>query len=325
MKKKLFAVGLCLTLASAMALTACSVGGHTDGNALKASTDVYGMGAVSTVKLLNSAMPAQSVRALSAVRTLDADGDLSSEDEVKEQVQRFNEYFTALDSFLGEDVVSTVCESNDDEQYPYETKMTICGRDVNGESVVYVMYYTETLLESRSEEDGHDWDETESEYALEGVMALDGVDYYLEGKRSCEQEQDETENELKIRAYADREDRKNYIEMKQETEQDGRENETEYVYGIYVDGKLAEQTAVKFETERQGERETTEYELEFRQGKNKGKYEIVRKAENDVVSITVKYDLDGKKGEFRIRETVDENGEKQYEYTFSDKSKKVLK
>ncbi|MDE6001833.1 MAG: hypothetical protein K2G96_05930, partial [Clostridia bacterium] len=154
--------------------------------------DVYGMGAVTSVRLLGSTMPASAVKALSAVNaTTD-----TSEDEVKRQAERFNEYFTALDSFLGDDIISTATVKNTDSHYPYDTKMTITGKDINGTTISYLMYYTETLLKDNSEDD-------EREYKLVGIMVIDGEDYYLEGERSEETEKDETETELKIRAYAD--------------------------------------------------------------------------------------------------------------------------
>ncbi|MDE6001390.1 MAG: hypothetical protein K2G96_03610, partial [Clostridia bacterium] len=196
MKKKYLFVGLCLTTAMSMALTACGNPDKSNTNALSSPNDVYGMGAVSSVRLLGSTMPASAVKALSAVNaTTD-----TSEDDVKRQAARFNEYFTALDSFLGEDIVSTTVVANTDDSYAYDTKMTINGKDFNGATVTYTMYYTETLVKTSTSNKN---DETENEYKLVGIMVIDGADYYLEGERSEETEKDETETELKIRAYAD--------------------------------------------------------------------------------------------------------------------------
>ena len=283
--------------------------------------DIYGMGAVSSVRLLGSSMPASAVKSLSAVNAIAYTANDKSEDEAKRQAERFNEYFTALDIFFGEEIVSTATGKNIDSRYPYDTKMTITGKDLNGKTISYLMYYTETLV--KTDTDTED-EESESEYRLVGVMVIDGVDYYLEGERSVESEKDETETELKIRAYADKEEKTSYIQMEQEYSVENGETETEYVYSIYAGGKLLEQTAVEFETENKGDKVETEYELEFRKGASKGKYTVEREVVENKTEIKVKYDIDGKKGKFRIREITDENADKKYEYTFSDNEKIIF-
>ena len=319
MKKKLLLTGICLTLVTSMALTGC---GNPSGNrakALSSSKNVYGIGAVSSVRLLGSSLPASAVKSFSAVNALaskpSAAADASA-DEAKLQAERFNEYFTALDSFLGDDIITTSTATNTDEKYPYDTKMTITGKDLSGDTATYLMYYTETLVRSDADDD-----ETESEYKLTGIMVVDGADYYLEGARSEETETDESETELKIRAYADKADKFSYIQMEQEHSVENGETETEYVYSVYSNNVLLEQTAVEFETETKNGKAETEYELEFRSGSSKGKYVVEREVKENVAEIKVKYTIDGKKGVFRIREITDENGDKKYEDTVSDNEK----
>lgn len=338
MKKKFLLVGLCLTMAMSMALAACG-DPESKANVLSSPNDVYGMGAVSSVKLLGSNMSASAVKTFSAVRataqTRSSDVVLlssvadNSEQEIKEQTKKFNEYFTALDSFLGDDVVSTITEANTDSNYEYETKMTINGKDFNGETVTYTMYYTETLVKADSVDDeesdpANANQETENEYQLVGVMVIDGEDYYLEGERSEETEKDESETELKIRAYADIADKSSYIQMEQEYSIEDGETETEYVYSIYANGELLEQTAVEFETKNKNNKVETEYELEFRSGTSKGKYVLEREVQDNKTSIKVKYNIDGKTGVFHIREITDESENKKYEYSYSDGSKQVF-
>ena len=297
--------------------------------------DVYGMGAVSSVRLLGSNMSVSAVKTFSEVRAVaqrrSSDGMFTSnssddsEREVKEQAERFNEYFTALDSFFGKDIISTTTEENADGKYPYEIKMTIKGTDLSGKTIPYIMYYTEFLVNSQEDEEEADEDgETEREYKLVGVMVVDGAEYYLEGERSEENEKDESETELKIRAYADMADKSSYIQMEQEYSVEDGETETEYVYSIYVNGELLEQTAVEFETENKDGKVETEYELEFRSGASKGKYVVEREVKDNKTEIKVKYDIDGKKGVFHIREITDEDGNKKYEYKFSDNEIKIF-
>ena len=289
--------------------------------------DAYGMGAVSSVRLLGNNMSSSAVKTFSKVNAISYTTSNyaaidKSEDDAKRQAKRFNEYFTALDSFLGDDVVSTTTEANTDSNYEYETKMTINGKDFNGETVTYTMYYTETLVKADSADDDEDAadedEETENEYQLVGVMVIDGADYYLEGERSEETEKGESETELKIRAYADKTDKTSYIQMEQEHSVEDGETETEYVYSIYANGELIEQTAVEFETENKNNKVETEYELEFRSGTSKGKYVVEREVKDNKISMKVKYNIDGKTGVFHIHEITDGNGNKQYEYTFSD-------
>lgn len=325
MKKKFLLVSLFLTIIviTSMALSACGNTGKGSTNAFSSPEDVYGMGAVSSVKLLGSTLSANAVKSFSAVNAATRTDTYgvrltsvtdSSENAVKAQTEKFNEYFTALDSFLGEDIISTSTENNTDDRYPYDTKMTISGKDFDNKTVTYVMYYTETLAHYDSEDD-------ESEYRLVGVMVIDGLDYYLEGERSEENEKGESETELKIRAYADQTDKATFIQMEQEYSVENGETETEYVYSVYSNGKLLEQTSVEFEKESKYGKTETEYELEFLSGSSKGKYVVKREVVNNKTEIKVKYVIDGNSGRFSIREITDKNGNKHYEYTFSDNEK----
>ncbi len=323
MTKKIIIALTVICLGAAAAFAACSALGGND-NALSAN-DAYGMGAVSAVRILGSEMGGKAVKTLSAVTknaaetaTTEAAADASSEAEVKAQAEKFNEYFAALDGFLGEDVVSTTTQPNTDPAYPYDTKMTVKGRDFDGNPVEYIMYYTETLVRTE-----YDDGEEEKIFSLTGVMKVDGEDYTLEGSRTEETERDESENELKIRAYASA-DRTTYVEMEQEYSEEDGEKETEYVYTVYKDGRQVEQTAVEFGTEREHGGVETEYEIEFRSGTGRGRYEVERFVKNGQTEMTVKYDINGKRGQFVIREITAADGTKQYEYTFADSTKRVF-
>ncbi len=261
--------------------------------------DVYGMGAVSAARLLAS-MPETSIGLLSQTDEL----------QIKKEAEKFNQYFTALDSFWGDDIVTTATVKNTDADYPFEIKMTVMGIGFDGTANNYTMYYTETLHKSEDDED-----EIEKEYKLVGVMIIDGNEYAVEGERSEESEKDENETELKIRAYADVADRRSYVQMEQEYSVENGKTQTEYVYSVYADGKLIEETAVEFEAKNKNGKVQTEYSIEFRKGKSKGKYEIERRSDK----TAVEYKIDGENGEFFIRE-VTGNGKKLYEYTFSDGS-----
>lgn len=235
------------------------------------------------------------------------------ESAVKEQTEKFNEYFTALEYFLNDEPVTTAVTENTDTEYAeYETKLEISGKDFEGNEVVSVMYYTETLKKLKDK-----GGEIKEEYVLEGVMPVGGADYILRGERSYEEDGRENETEFELIAYSP-EDRGTYVEVKQETEEEDGETECEYVYGVYSAGRLVEETSIKFETEVKGGKQETEYELEFRGGESRGKYKIKREIVGDRTEISVRYEIDGKSGRFFILSAVDESGEEIFEYYYSD-------
>ena len=311
MKKRILSVVACALSAAIVAFAFAGCKAKPD-RALSAQ-DAYGIGAVSSVKLLGTGV---STAAMSAFAELGNEAvavtaeEVGDTDERKRHHEKFNEYFRALDGFGGDDVVKTTVGDNDDESYPYAKKMTIEGVGMDGRKVVYVMYYDETEVKTE-EDDG----EIEKEYSLNGVITIDGKEYAVEGMRSEETEDDERESELRIRAYADAADKTTYVEMERENSVEEGETETEYVYSIYRGGVLIEQTAVEFERENENGKEEIAYEIEFRSGETNGKYEVERKAGNEV---KVKYATDGKTGSFRVIAETDESGNETYKYVFQD-------
>lgn len=290
-----------IAAATAVSLTALVSGCGESGNSTTVSyKDGYGIGAVTTVRLLQENVSPEIVLTL-AETAVAADG-------IKSECGDFDRYFTALGDFFDGQALSAVTEENTDSRYPYEIKLTISGRELNGITAEYVMYYSETVIKQES-----DGGETETEYSLGGVMVSGGKEYLLEGGRKFESEEDETENELKIRAYADKNDRQNYIEMRHENSEESDETETEYVYRVYSGGKLYEQTSVKFESETKNNKQELEYELKFVSGDAKGKYKIEKEIKNSKTEYKVKYDLNGESGQFKIYENAD--GSRTYKFS----------
>ena len=313
MKKRILSVVACALSAAIVAFAFAGCKAKPD-RALSAQ-DAYGIGAVSSVKLLGTGV---SAAAMSAFAELGNEAvavtaeEVGNTDERKAATEKFNEYFRALDGFGGDDVVKTTVGDNDDGSYPHAKKMTIEGIGMDGRKVVYVMYYDETEVKTE-EDDG----EIEKEYSLNGVITIDGKEYAVEGMRSEETEDDERESELRIRAYADATDKTTYVEMERENSVEEGETETEYVYSIYRGGELIEQTAVEFERENENGKEEIAYEIEFRSGETIGKYEVEREAGNEV---KVKYATGGKTGSFVIREVSGADGKK-FEYEFENGEK----
>lgn len=267
--------------------------------------DVYGIGAVTSVGILGRERKSASVVAASFSRPATEGGG------ERAYLEKFNEYFSSLDCFLGGDTVETVAIRNPDTEGAYarySVKMTVTGVNIGGISVVHTMYYTEKPVSEKS-----NGKETESEYTLEGVMLVDGCDYVLYGERSCESDRKETESELKIRAYSPDEPR-TYVEMSQEISEEAGETEKEYVYRVYDNNELVEETAIEFESESKGDKEKTKFKLDFRQGEIKGRYRIECENKGGKTDIRVRYETDGEEEEFSVR--LNEAGE--HEYVFPD-------
>ncbi len=315
MKKSLLLAGMAMTAAATIAFAACDTGKTANGGTpLSTEEDIYGMGAVTTVKLLGSEFSAQALGGLSSVKSLSATSEEPASDPAIDQAEQFNKYFNMLDTMLGEGIVSTQVSENTDAAYAdYAYKMTITGKDIEGKDVTHLMYYTETLVSEEKEED-----EEEREYRLNGVMVVDGVDYTMLGGRTEERESGESEDEIYIRAYPDAAERGTYVQVERESSAEHGETEEEYVYSVYQGGRLIEETSVEFETEREHGAEEAEFELEFLQGESRGRYTVERVSAGDNARMKVSYVIDGKSGVFHIRRTVDENGSPVYEYTFAN-------
>ncbi len=336
-KKKIIAILGCAAIAGSLGLAACGDSSTTvDTSKHLSVTEFYGVGAVSTAKLLGSGVTARALGTFGALGASAGDAAASEnptdgstaaspaadESAVKAQAENFNKYFEALDIFMDDDAIKVTTAANTDAGFEaYATKLTVDGKDLSGKTSSYTMYYNETLVPAEADDDDDDDDdndnEQESEYSLDGVMVSDGTTYKIDGIRSTESEDDEQEEELKIRAHIDGETG-TYVEMEQEVSVESNEREIEYVYRVYQGGAVVEETAVEFGTEQKNNKVETEYELEFRNADAKGKYSVDREVKNNgKTEIKVKYTIDGKSGHFMITET-DKDGVKTYTYTFSD-------
>ena len=143
------------------------------------------------------------------------------------------------------------------EREGYEYTMVVTWRDLAGEKLEYTMHYNRLFTRSDRDDrdDWDDWDEIwedeyEEEYALEGVLVVDGQDYPVRGTRSVEEEGNESESETELRV--DLGGRTMLVE--QESESEGREQEQEYVYSVYEGRRLVERSAFSYEQE-EGETE----------------------------------------------------------------------
>lgn len=193
----------------------------------------YAYGAASVGSLLASESDTSPVRAMK-------DGAAQEE----KHIETVNRYMALVEGLLSEDAIETTAAEG---AYGFEYGMKIGYTDLLGNAAYYTLYYNKHFLSSEQEED-----ETEEEYAIEGVLVAEGKTYPVSGNYETESEEDETEGELFFRAYLD--DAKNsYIEVTQEYESEhedgGQEVEREYVYSRYENGKRVERTTVEYESE----------------------------------------------------------------------------
>ncbi len=315
---------LATTVVFSTLFSLCACNGSS--NAALNATEVYGMGAVSAVKLLGSEVAGNALAGLSSVASLAArEGSNqfygNNVEAVKTQAENLHPYLTMLDSFFADDVLSTTVSSHTDEGYvDYEYKLSILGRDIYGNAVTHLMYYNETQLPANPDDD----DEGEVEYRLTGVLVMDGVNFPMEGERSFESERDEQESEIAIRAYLSETDRTTYVQVRQELETEAGEQEENYVYSLYEGGRLVEETSVEFEVEADARyEEKAKYEVEFLSGAGRGEYRVKRVVENNQPYLYVDYYLNGERGAFGVYESV--SGEvKTYSYVFADGSTLVF-
>lgn len=359
MKKKLIITALALTGAAMLGLTAC--GAKTGSSDLAENTQsgtyhgltsteaIYGVGAVTTAKLLFAAEASDAVSLAASEETggpseetggataepdygLPAEGGAGME-KAQDAAEDFNRYFNMLDGFLDKGATTTVVETNNSQSEllaGYAYKLTVTGKDASGDTVSHVAYLNETVLNDREWDDVDGRETThvhEAQYSLQGLVEMgtagDGsvIYYYMSGTRNARTETEDGETEstetIVMRASETQNDQNNYVMMNHtvETEAEQGENETEsvYTYSIYREGTLAESTRIEFGTEEEHGETETEYSVRFLTGASRGTYEVERETKNGKTWITVEYNIDGDRGKFVI---VKEN-DGTYQYKFS--------
>lgn len=193
----------------------------------------YAYGAASVGSILASEGETSSVRAMK---------NESAREE--KHIETVNRYMALVEGLLSEDSIEATAVAG---EYGYSFGMKIGYTDLLGNAAHYTLYFDKIFLSAEQEDD-----ETEEEYAIEGVLEAEGRTYPVRGNYETESEEDETEGELFFRAYLD-EAESSYIEVTQEYEsenEDGeQEVEREYVYSRYENGRRIERTTVEYESE----------------------------------------------------------------------------
>ena len=281
MKKALTVLGLAGALALSLGLAACGNNGTGTGGDkfedLTTAESVYGFSAASAGMLI-SAMEGGEAQSFAAsyrggyeggfgegnfgegnFGSGEGAGDTQQGDMQQGAGQAdFSEldgYMALIESLLSDGGFGV--REGASEREGYEYTMVVTWRDLAGEKLEYTMHYNRLFTRSDRDDrdDRDDWDEIwedeyEEEYALEGVLVVDGQDYPVRGTRSVEEEGNESESETELRV--DLGGRTMLVE--QESESEGREQEQEYVYSVYEGRRLVERSAFSYEQE-EGETE----------------------------------------------------------------------
>ena len=215
------------------------------------------------------------------------------------------EYLALAEGLLGDGAIEHSVAAAD-EGSGYDFAMTVTANALGG-AVRYTLYYNERL--TGTETDGG---EREQNYAIEGLLVLEGGQSYpVAGGKENEEEEGETENELWFRAQTGE---NSYIRVEQESERETEDGETateqKYVYTIVKDGRMTERTAVEYESE-EGELElkmTVERDPEGGP-KETDILEFEREEERGKTVLRVTAQMGGERVDFRV---YIENGSHRY-------------
>ena len=289
MKKTITLILAASALTLALGATACNTGGISLGGTSDtpaSSESVYGVSAATAGMLIQS-MEAGSPASRTPESTPQTPETTLPETprETPEQqptepaapettVSAFPEldgYMWLVDSFLNGSGYSVKVTNSDRAEYDEMMKISYSG--LNG-STKYEMHYNKMLIPDFDDDDRWE-DEEEEEYAIEGVLVIDGMEYPVQGVREIERERNEYESETQFRVTLEN-GRSVWVEQSESSEKD--EHELEYSYLIRENGRVVERSSFSFEeekgetelemiAERNGKRESFSFEKETYRGR----------------------------------------------------------
>ena len=289
MKKTITLILAASALTLALGATACNTGGISlggTGDTPASSESVYGVSAATAGMLIQS-MEAGSPASRTPESTPQTPETTLPETprETPEQqptepaapettVSAFPEldgYMGLVDSFLNGSGYSVEVTNSDRAEYDEMMKISYSG--LNG-STKYEMHYNKMLIPDFNDDDRWE-DEEEEEYAIEGVLVIDGMEYPVQGVREIERERNEYESETQFRVTLEN-GRSVWVEQSESSEKD--EHELEYSYLIRENGRVVERSSFSFEeekgetelemiAEKNGKRESFSFEKETYRGR----------------------------------------------------------
>ena len=337
MKKLLAAMTSTLALTLTLGLGACK--GGTDFGAdgkfgqLTTTESVYGFSAASAGMLI-SAMndggtaktapaAAMSVRltADSETETPPADSTQPVPDTSEEippadsgnaglDTSELDRYMGLVESLLSDGGFSIVSQTSDRAEYTEKTVVSY--QDMEGNRLQYMMYYNQIQIPGDDDDDDDDWDdwdeeETEENYAIEGIMVIEGQEYAIHGEREIETERDEMQAESKFRVTLGE---NRYMLVEQELESERNESEQSYSYSVIENNRVVERSTFSYETE-DGE---TELEMAcYKDGKT-DRFSFKRETEYGRERIRLYVGSGKDRQRYTVRIETDADGNHKYVY-----------
>lgn len=289
MKKTITLILAASALTLALGATACSTGGialgGTDQNPAS-SENVYGVSAATAGMLIQSmettGQPTQPGSGQDQATDPGATPETAPEQSAQPETTpdatvsafpELDDYMGLVDSFLNGSGYSILVERSD--RTDYEEMMKVSYRGLIG-STEYEMHYNKVLIPDFDDDRDDRWDdEEEEEYAIEGVLLIEGIEYPVSGIREIERERNEYESETQFRVTLEN-GKTIWVEQSESSEK--HEHELEYSYIIREKGRVVERSSFSFEeegneteleliTERDGKREVFCFEEETYRGK----------------------------------------------------------
>ncbi len=260
MKKFFTALALALALALTLGISACADkrGGGLGNFADPADAgSVYAFSAASAGMIIDAAAPEGE-----QVPEQGQDTETQQPEQGQpEQIPAAGE-FSELDRYMA--LVGSLLENGGfsmkesaSQREGYETEMRVSFTDIEGQTRQYVMYYNSFALPS-DDDDDDDWDdwfdeETEEEFAIEGILVVDGSEYAVRGERGSESDRESFESETEFTVDLGG-GRRMVVEQEAEEDYEDGEYEQEYSYSVYEGRTLVERSAFSYESE-EGETE----------------------------------------------------------------------
>lgn len=290
MKKTITLILAASALTLALGATACNTGGISFGGTSDtpaSSESVYGVSAATAGMLIQS-MKAEAPNSSQTPETTPQTPETTIPDPSQETPEtqpaepaapdtsasafaELDGYMGLVDSFLNGSGYSVEVTTSDRAEYDEMMKISYSG--LNG-STKYEMHYNKMLIPDFDDDDRWE-DEEEEEYALEGILVVDGTEYPVQGVREIERERGEYESETEFRVTLEN-GRSVWVEQSESSEKD--EHELEYSYLIRENGRVVERSSFSFEeengetelemiTEKNGSREMFSFEMETYRGR----------------------------------------------------------
>lgn len=274
--KKILVASLALGLG--FSLTSCDSSNNKNSISFN---NMYNFSAISGINLLHSSPQSTLNRKLQNI-TL-------SDDEKSIIIDNLE----VVENMLAGGMIKS--EETTSDKDGYSTMYTITTTNLSGKQDSYKFYFSQTEIIDYDDDDDDLFDkDNEKEYALNGIVIFDNVEYKMTGNKEIEDD----EMEMSFKVYKDQ---SNYVVIEQESEN----NEQGFEYTHYENGKKVFESEFEYEVGRNGKIEV-EFEQKTTTSNSKYKFEYTIKDGKKYVIVKIKEN--GKTSTALIEIVSDEQG-----------------